>query len=167
MFEDMKKEQTTSQEKIESLKKLTEVSSSQLAACNHYVLDDNVRDLVFETNVAQEAAQMAVELRKKALEEKKTEALWQALKKFTLCPNGLTVPEMKALVMAASKTSDSPVKKKKQELQEQLYREPRYGRVKELAKDLELTSANQAQENNADVAEALMALGVQGPVVLM
>jgi hypothetical protein len=56
MFEDMKKEQTTSQEKIESLKKLTEVSSSQLAACNHYVLDDNVRDLVFETNVAQEAA---------------------------------------------------------------------------------------------------------------
>jgi len=41
-FEDMKKEQTTSQEKIESLKKLTEVSSSQLAACNHYVLDDNV-----------------------------------------------------------------------------------------------------------------------------
>jgi hypothetical protein len=110
---------------------------------------------------------MAVELRKKALEEKKTEALWQALKKFTLCPNGLTVPEMKALVMAASKTSDSPVKKKKQELQEQLYREPRYGRVKELAKDLELTSANQAQENNADVAEALMALGVQGPVVLM
>jgi hypothetical protein len=55
-FEDMKKEQTTSQEKIESLKKLTEVSSSQLAACNHYVLDDNVRDLVFEMNVAQEAA---------------------------------------------------------------------------------------------------------------
>jgi hypothetical protein len=30
------------------------------------------------------------------------------------------VPEMKALVMVASKTSDLPVKKKKQELQEQL-----------------------------------------------
>jgi hypothetical protein len=87
---------------------------------------------------------MAVKHRKKALEEKKTEALQQALKKFTLCPNGLTVPEMKALVTAAMTTSDSPIKKKKQELQEQLYRERRYGRVKQLAKDLELTSANQA-----------------------
>jgi hypothetical protein len=37
---------------------------------------------------------------------------------------------MKALVMAASKTSDSPVKKKQQDLQEQLHHEPRYGRVK-------------------------------------
>ena len=54
---------------------------------------------------------MAVKHRKKALEEKKTEALQQALKKFTLCPNGLTVPEMKALVTAATTTSDSPVKK--------------------------------------------------------
>jgi hypothetical protein len=110
---------------------------------------------------------MAVEQQKKALEEKKTEALQQALKKFTLCPNGLTLPEMKALVTAATKTSDLPVKKKKQELQEQLYCEPRYRRVKQLAKDLELTSANQAQENNADVAEALMALGLQGPVIPM
>jgi hypothetical protein len=74
---------------------------------------------------------------------------------------------MKALVTAASKTSDLPVRKKKQELQEQLYREPRYGRVKELAKDLELTSATEAQERNADIAEALMALGVQGPVLPM
>ena len=48
-------------------------------------------------NAAQEAAQMAVEQQKKALEEKKTEALQQALKKITLCPNGLTLPEMKAL----------------------------------------------------------------------
>ncbi len=165
--EEMKKEHKISQQKIENLKKLTKVSLLQLAACNHYVLDENVRDLVYERNAAQEAAQMAVKHRKKALEEKKTEALQQALKKFTLCPNGLTLPEMKALVTAATKTSDLPVKKKKQELQEQLYCEPRYRRVKQLAKDLELTSANQAQENNADVAEALMALGLQGPVIPM
>jgi hypothetical protein len=76
------------------------------------VLDENVQDLVFERNAAQEAAQMAVGQCKKALEQKETEALQQALKKFTLCVNGLTVPERKALVMAASKISDSPVKKK-------------------------------------------------------
>jgi hypothetical protein len=76
----MKKEQKSSQQKIESLKKLTKVSSSQLAAHNHYVLDENVRDLVFERNAAEEAAQMAVEQQKKALEDKKAEALQQALK---------------------------------------------------------------------------------------
>jgi hypothetical protein len=41
-FEEMKKEQRTSQEKIEGLKKLTKVYLLQLAACNHYVLDENV-----------------------------------------------------------------------------------------------------------------------------
>jgi hypothetical protein len=46
---------------------------------------------------------MTVEQQKKALEDKKAEALQQALKKFTLCSNGLTVLEMKALVMATSK----------------------------------------------------------------
>jgi len=59
-FEEMKKEQKTSQQKIESLKK-TYLSSSHSAACNHYVLDENARDLVFERNAAQEAAQMVVE----------------------------------------------------------------------------------------------------------
>jgi hypothetical protein len=54
---------------------------------------------------------------------------------------------MKALVIAASKSTDSPVKKKKKELQEQLYREPRYGRVKELVRDLELTSVTNVGEN--------------------
>jgi hypothetical protein len=74
---------------------------------------------------------------------------------------------MKALVMAASKSSDSPVQKKKQELQQQLYREPRMGRVKKLARELELTSATEAEETTNNVAEALMALGVQGPVIPM
>jgi hypothetical protein len=41
-FEEIKKEQMTGQKKIESLKKLTKVSSSQLAACNQYVLDEDV-----------------------------------------------------------------------------------------------------------------------------
>jgi hypothetical protein len=34
------------------------------------------------------------------------------------------VPNIKALVAADSKSSDSPVKKKKEELLQQLYREP-------------------------------------------
>jgi len=58
--EEMKKEHKISQQKIENLKKLTKVSLLQLAVCNHYVLDENVRDLVYERNAAQEAAQMAV-----------------------------------------------------------------------------------------------------------
>jgi hypothetical protein len=95
-----------------------------LAACNHYVLDENVLELVAEKNAAQEAAQMGTEQWKKALEDKRADALKDALRKFTLCPNGLTVPEMKALVIAASNSTDPPVKKKKQEPQEQLYREP-------------------------------------------
>ena len=70
---------------------------------------------------------------------KKTEALQSALQKFDLCPNGLTVPELKSIVMAATMSSDSPVKKKKEELQQQLYREPRYSRAKQLAQDVRRT----------------------------
>jgi hypothetical protein len=84
------------------------------------VIDENIQDRVFERNADQEVAQMAVEQQKKALKNKKVEALQQALNKFTLCPNGLTVQEMKALVPTTSKTSNSPVKRKKQELYEQL-----------------------------------------------
>jgi hypothetical protein len=78
-FEEIKKEQRTKEQKIENLKKITKVSLSQLAARNHYVLDENVRDLVFERNATQEAAQMATEQQKKALEEKRADALNQAL----------------------------------------------------------------------------------------
>ncbi len=86
-----------------------------------------------------------------------------------MSPNGLTVPDIKALVAAVSKPSDSPVKKKKEELLHQLYREPRYGRVKELAEDLQLTLTSR-NENNADAAAALIALqaiDVQGPIAPM
>jgi hypothetical protein len=132
------------------------------------VLDENIRNLVFERNAAQEAVQMAIQQQKKAQEEKKTESLKQALRKFTLCPNGLTVPEMKALVTTASKSSDSPVKKKKQELQGQLNREPRLGRIQQLAREYELTMTREMQQNaTTTVAEALIALGVQGPVIPM
>jgi len=157
-FDEIKKEQATAQGKIENLKKLTKVSSAQSATQNHYVLDKNIRNLVFERNAAQEAVQMAIQQRKKAQEEKKTESLKQALRKFTLCPNGLTVPEMKALVTAASKQSDSPIKKKKQEQQEQLNREPRLGRVQQLAREYKHTLETTAQESNNEAAEALMAL---------
>jgi 4-alpha-glucanotransferase len=166
-FEQLKKEQQTRAQKLENLKKLTKVSSSQLAAINHYVLDENVLDVVNARHATQEAAQLAADQRKRLIEQKKNESLKQALRKFTVCPNGLTVPEMKALVTAASKSSDSPVKKKKQQLEEQLNREPRLGRVQQLAREYELTLESAARETNNDVAEALMALGVEGPVIPM
>ena len=62
--------------------------------------------------------------RRRIAQEKKMQSLQNALVKFTTCPNGLVVPEMKALVLAATTTIDSPVKSKKNELQGQLYREP-------------------------------------------
>jgi hypothetical protein len=80
-----------------------------LAAINHYVLDEKVLDVVNARHATQEAAQLAADQRKRAIEQKKNKSLNQALRKFTVCPNGLTVPEMKALVTAASKSSDSLV----------------------------------------------------------
>lgn len=78
-LEEIKKEQKTREQKIKNLKKLTKVSLSQLAAHNHYVLNENVLDLVAELNAAQEAVQMATEQRKKALEYKRANALKDAL----------------------------------------------------------------------------------------
>jgi hypothetical protein len=118
--------------------------------------------MVFERNATIVATQVAVEQRKQAAESKKTEALNAALKKFDLCPNGLTVPELKALVTSGTTSSDSPVKKKKEELQQQLYREPRYSRVKLLAQDLRRTMI---ASTAADAAEALVSLLAPAPNV--
>ncbi len=64
---------------------------------------------------------------------------------------------MKLLVTAATNASDSPPKKKKDELKEQLYRQPRYNRVQQLAADFRLTMSS-------DAAAALIAL--QGPATV-
>jgi hypothetical protein len=46
-------------QKVESLKKLTKVSSAQLAANNHNTLDKNVHGLVYEKNATAEAIPIA------------------------------------------------------------------------------------------------------------
>jgi hypothetical protein len=112
------------QQKVESLKKLTKVSSAQLVASNHYTLDENVHDLIYEKNAAAEAIQIAANQQKEAAEAKKAEHRWTALHKFTACPNGLTVPDLKSLVTVATNSTDLPVKIRKEELQQQLYHEP-------------------------------------------
>jgi hypothetical protein len=75
--------------------------------------------------------------------------LKMALQEFTLCPNALTVPYLKILVSAATHEPDSPIRKKKNKLQDQLFREPRYARVQAMANELQLTS-------DAAAAEALL-----------
>jgi len=150
-FEAIKSEQKTKQQKINHLKAITKVSSASLAANNHYTLDENVLDLVLQKEATEQAAKAATEQRKQSAEFKRAESLKNALQKFVFCPNGLTVPEMRVLVTAATNTSDSPVKKKKNELQEQLYREPRHNRIQQLATDFRLTLSN-------DAAEALVSL---------
>jgi hypothetical protein len=157
-FEMIKSQQKTKADKIEHIKKLTKVSSATLAANNHYVLDENIRDLVYAKHQAEEAAQAAASERRRAAEEKKTENLNKALEKFKICPNGLTVPEMKALVVAATNTTDSPVKSRKADLQAQLYREPRYGRVQAMANNLTLTSTSNNESVADAAAEGLLAL---------
>jgi hypothetical protein len=69
--EEIKSEQKTKQEKVEHLKKITKVSSAQLAAHNHYTLDETVCDMVFKRNAAIDAAHAAVEQRKQEAEQKK------------------------------------------------------------------------------------------------
>ncbi len=91
--------------------------------------------MVFERNAAIETVQVTVEQRKHAAELKKPETLQNVLQKFTTCHKGLTVPDLKALITVTANASDSPVKKKKDELQQQLYCEQRYSRVKLLAYD--------------------------------
>jgi hypothetical protein len=54
------------------------------------------------------------------------------------------------------------VKKKKEELQQQLYHEPRYSRVKHLAQDLRRTLITSTA---ADAAEALVSLFAPTPNV--
>jgi hypothetical protein len=154
-FEEIKNEQKSKEQKIEYLKKLTKVSSATLAANNHYTLDDNVLQLVMEKQQAEEDAQKAVEMRKRVAEAKRAEALKNALTKFSACPNGLTVPELKVLVAATTTASESPAKNKKGDLTAQLYREPRYSRVQALSNDLRLTLAAEA---GTTAVEALLAL---------
>jgi hypothetical protein len=160
--QEIKSEQKTKQQKIEALKKLTKVSSAQLAANNHYTLDENVRDLVYAKNAANEAAQDALKQRRQAAESKKNEDLQKALQKFNHCPNGLTVSDLKALVTAVGTSSSSPVKKKKEELLQQMYREPRYFKIKELAQNYRLTLHSAAAEALVSLAppaaEALVSL---------
>jgi hypothetical protein len=49
---------------------------------------------------AEEDAQKALEMHKRAAEAKRVEALKNAFRKFSACPNGLTVPELNVLVAA-------------------------------------------------------------------
>jgi hypothetical protein len=145
-FEAIKSEQKTKQQKNNHLKAITKVLSASLAANNHYTLDENVLDLVLQKEATEQAAKAATEQRKQSAEFKWAESLKNALQKFLFCPNGLTVPEMRVLVTAATNASDSPVKKKKNELQEQLYHEPRHKQIQQLATDFRLTLSNDAAE---------------------
>jgi hypothetical protein len=159
-FETIKSQQQTKQQKIEHLKSLTKVSSAALAANNHYTLDENILQIILDKEAADEAAKAATQARKDAAEIKRADMLKKALQKFTLCPNGLTVPDLKILVGAATREPDSPIRKKKNELQEQLYREPRYARVQAMASELQLTS-----DAAAAAAEALLLVSLPPPPV--
>ena len=156
-FENLKSEQKTKQQKIEHIKKLTKVSSATLAANNHYTLDQTVLDMVVMKHNEEEAAKKAIKERKKAAEMKHAETLKKALEKIALCPNGLTVPDLKVLITAASNISDSPVKTRKADLQAQLYREPRYNRIQTMAQEFRLTLINDTTSSSSTAQDTAAA----------
>jgi hypothetical protein len=62
-------------------------------------------------------------------------------------------------VVAATNAKDSPVKSRKADLQEQLYREPQYGRVQAMVNNLTLTFRSDNNDSVASVAaEGLLPL---------
>ncbi len=63
------------------------------------------------------------------------------------------VPNLKVLALAATNTSESPVKNRKVELQEQLYCEPWNSRIQAMSNNLGLTLNNEAM---ADAAATLL-----------
>ncbi len=63
------------------------------------------------------------------------------------------VPNLKVLALAATITSESPVKNRKADLQEQLYCEPWYSRIQAMSNNLGLTLNNKAM---ADAAATLL-----------
>jgi hypothetical protein len=130
-------------------------------------LDENVHDLVFAKHQAEQVVQAAVDERRRIAQEKKMQSLQNALAKFTACPNGLTVPEMKALVLAATTSTDSPVKSKKAELQVQLYREPKYGKVQALTNDFRITSTSTSTSNTITANESMAGDAAQGLLALV
>jgi len=128
-FEEIKNEQKTKQQKTNHLKTLTKVSSTILAAHKHYTLDGNVLELVLQKEATEQAAKAAAQQWKQSAEAKRAQSLNKAVQKFVFCLNGLTVPEMQLLVTAATNASKLPAKKKKNELQEQLYRQLQYSQI--------------------------------------
>jgi hypothetical protein len=79
--------------------------------------------MVVDKHNEEEATKKAIDERKKAADLKRVESINKALEKFALCPSGLTVPDLKVFITAASNTSDSPVKTRQADLQAQLYHE--------------------------------------------
>ncbi len=164
-FETLKLEQQMKEQKINHLKSLTKVLSAVLAANNHYSLDENVLDIVLQKEAADDAARKAIKERKKSAELKHSETLKKALEKFALCPNGLMVPDLKVLVVAATNASESPVNNKKADLQEQLNPYPQYSRVQEMSNNLRLTLNNESAASATSDAAAALLLVAQTPDV--
>jgi transcription initiation factor IIF auxiliary subunit len=122
-----------------NLKALTKISSAKLASNNHYVLDENVLAQIEEKNLLEETAKMAAQDKQQETQEKRDQKVSQALQKYMQSSVSLTVPELRCLAVALTNQGDSPARKKKEELTEQLQREPRKSRLQGLIRQRQLT----------------------------
>jgi hypothetical protein len=98
-----------------------------------------VLEQIEEKNLQEEAAKMVAQDKQRTTQEKRDQKVSQALQKYIQCSASLTVPELHCLAVALTNQGDSPVRKKKEELTEQLHHEPQKSRLQGLIRQHQLT----------------------------
>ncbi len=119
-FKKLKIEMKTREEKVEYFKKLTKISSAQLASNNHYTLDKMVLDRVQEKHDHAEEEKKVAEQKRHDKQRAADEKFYKTAQKFV---DGwlLTVDDMKCLILRVKNNSDSPAKSKKADVEQQFY----------------------------------------------
>jgi hypothetical protein len=120
-FKKMKTKMKTREEKVEQLRKLTEISSAVLASYNHYTLDEAVLDRMQEKHDQAEEEKRVAEAKRSEKQRAADEKFYKTAEK---CVSGkpLTVDDMKCLISRAKLSIDSPVKSKKVDVELQYIR---------------------------------------------
>lgn len=131
----LKSEMKTWEEKVEYFKKLTKISSAQLASNNHYTLDKMVLDRVQEKHDRAEEEKKVAEQKRHDKQRAADEKFYKTAQKFV---DGrlLTVNDMKCLILRVKNNSDSPVKSKKADVEQQFYN--RKQRIEDIVSTLRL-----------------------------
>jgi hypothetical protein len=117
-FIKLKSEVKTREEKVEHFKKLTKISSSVLAANNHYVLDRMILNQVQEKHDMDEAAKQVAEQKRNEKKRSADEKFYKVAEKFVSGAQ-LSVDDMRCLLLRVKSRTDSPLRTKKADVERQ------------------------------------------------